>query len=262
MATKVKPMGSATSAKSSAPVLFGVVAIYSTFLQRSYDQIVHDVCIQNLPVIFALDRAGLVGADGPTHHGVFDFSYLRHLPNMVLMAPKDESELQEMIKTAVDYQEGPIALRYPRGTGVGVPLTSQPSGLPIGRAEILKTGEDLLILAVGNRVYPALEAANVLEDTGIQATVVNVRFIKPLDIDLIVSLTSRIGKVITVEDNALAGGFGSAVIELLSDCQILAHVKRLGIPDQFIEHGDVKFLYGQCGCDEQGIVTAAQTLCL
>ncbi len=239
-----------------------VVAIYSTFLQRSYDQIVHDVCIQNLPVIFALDRAGLVGADGPTHHGVFDFSYLRHLPNMVLMAPKDESELQEMIKTAVDYQEGPIALRYPRGTGVGVPLTSQPSGLPSGQAEILKTGEDLLILAVGNRVYPALEAANVLEDTGIQATVVNVRFIKPLDIDLIVSLTSRIGKVITVEDNALAGGFGSAVIELLSDCQILAHVKRLGIPDQFIEHGDVKLLYSQCGCDEQGIVTAAQTLCL
>ena len=238
-----------------------VVAIYSTFLQRSYDQILHDVCIQNLPVIFALDRAGLVGADGPTHHGVFDLSYLRHMPNIVVMAPKDENELQEMIATAVDYQEGPIALRYPRGAGVGVPLANKPKPLPIGKAEILKTGEDLLILAVGNRVYPALEAANVLEGMGVKTTVVNARFVKPLDVSLIVPLAKKIGKVITVEDNTLAGGFGSAVVELLSDHYILAHIKRLGIPDKFIEHGDVEALYSQCGCDEQGIVKAGQALC-
>ena len=238
-----------------------VVAIYSTFLQRSYDQILHDVCIQNLPVIFALDRAGLVGADGPTHHGVFDLSYMRHMPNIVMMAPKDENELQEMIATAVDYQEGPIALRYPRGAGIGVPLANQPKPLPIGKAEILKTGEDLLILAVGNRVYPALEAANVLEGMGVKTTVVNARFVKPLDVSLIVPLAKKIGKVITVEDNTLAGGFGSAVVELLSDHYILAHIKRLGIPDKFIEHGDVEALYSQCGCDEQGIVKAGQALC-
>ena len=237
-----------------------VIAIYSTFLQRSYDQIVHDVCIQNLPVTFALDRAGLVGADGPTHHGSFDFSYLRHLPHIVIMAPKDENELQSMVKTAVDYEDGPIALRYPRGAGVGVPLSDYPSALPIGKAEILKEGSDLLILAIGNRVYPALEAANVLADTGISATVINARFVKPLDIDLIAPLAEKIGKVITVEDHALAGGFGSAIIETLADQGILAHVRRLGIPDEFVEHGDIKILYNQCGYDEQGIIKAGQDL--
>ena len=237
-----------------------VIAIYSTFLQRSYDQILHDVCIQNLPVTFALDRAGLVGADGPTHHGVFDFSYLRHLPHIVIMAPKDENELQSMVKTAVDYEDGPVALRYPRGSGVGVPLSDQPSTLPIGKAEVLKEGLDLLILAIGNRVYPGLEAANVLMDIGINATVINARFVKPLDIDLIAPLAEKIGKVITVEDHVLAGGFGSAVIEMFADQGISAHVRRLGIPDEFVEHGDVKVLYNQYGYDEQGIIKAGQDL--
>ena len=158
-----------------------VAAIYSTFLQRGYDQLVHDVCIQNLPVIFVLDRAGLVGADGPTHHGVFDFAYLRSLPNMVVMSPKDEDELQHMVKTAVEYEKGPIALRYPRGNGLGVPMANQPQPLPIGKGEILRDGDDLLILGIGNRVQPALEAAEILADSGMSATVVNPRFVKPLD---------------------------------------------------------------------------------
>ena len=194
-----------------------VVAIYSTFLQRGYDQVVHDVCVQNLPVIFALDRAGLVGADGPTHHGVFDFAYLRHLPNIVVMAPKDEDELQHMVITAVEYEKGPIALRYPRGTGVGVPMANQPQPIPIGKAEILRNGDNLLILAIGNRVHPALEAADAMEDSGISATVVNARFVRPLDEGLILPLADRIGKVITVEDGVLMGGFGSAILEMFAD---------------------------------------------
>jgi 1-deoxy-D-xylulose-5-phosphate synthase len=232
-----------------------VVAIYSTFLQRAYDQVVHDVCIQNLPVIFALDRAGLVGADGPTHHGVFDFAYLRHLPNMVVMAPKDEDELQHMVKTAIAYQQGPIAFRYPRGTAVGVPMEHEPQVLPIGKGEIVREGEDLLILAIGNRVQPALEAADVLMDSGVSAAVVNARFLKPLDEALILKLADQIRKVITVEDGVLEGGFGSAVLEVLADRGITGvKVKRLGIPDRFIEHGDVDTLYHDCGCDEDAIV--------
>ena len=232
-----------------------VVAIYSTFLQRGYDQLIHDVSIQNLPVIFALDRAGLVGADGPTHHGVFDFAYLRHLPNMVVMSPKDEDELQHMVKTAVEYEKGPIAFRYSRGTGVGVPMASKPQSIPIGKGEVLRDGEDLLILAIGNRVYPALEAADVLDDAGISVAVVNARFIKPLDAELILPLAQRIGKVITVEDGVLMGGFGSAILEMFADHGLTAvQVKRLGIPDQFVEHGDVKTLYHVCGCDEEAIV--------
>ena len=232
-----------------------VVAIYSTFLQRAYDQVVHDVCIQNLPVIFALDRAGLVGADGPTHHGVFDFAYLRHLPNMVVMAPKDEDELQHMVKTAIAYQQGPIAFRYPRGTGIGVPMENEPQILPIGKGEVLREGEELLILAIGNRVQPALEAAEVLMDSGVSAAVVNARFLKPLDEPLILPLAAQIRKVITVEDGVLEGGFGSAVLEILADQGITGvKVKRLGIPDQFIEHGDVDTLYHDCGCDEDAIV--------
>jgi 1-deoxy-D-xylulose-5-phosphate synthase len=232
-----------------------VVAIYSTFLQRAYDQVVHDVCIQNLPVIFALDRAGLVGADGPTHHGVFDFAYLRHLPNMVVMAPKDEDELQHMVKTAIAYQQGPIAFRYPRGTAVGVPMEHEPQVLPIGKGEIVRQGEDLLILAIGNRVQPALEAADVLMDSGVSAAVVNARFLKPLDEALILKLADQIRKVITVEDGVLEGGFGSAVLEVLADRGITGvKVKRLGIPDRFIEHGDVDTLYHDCGCDEDAIV--------
>ena len=232
-----------------------VAAIYSTFLQRSYDQLIHDVCVQNLPIVFALDRAGLVGADGPTHHGVFDLAYLRQCPNMVVMAPKDEDELQHMVKTAVEYEEGPIALRYPRGTGVGAPMASRPHTLPIGKGETLRSGEDLLIVAIGNRVTPALEAADALQDSGISATVVNARFVKPLDEDLILPPAEKIGKVITVEDGVLAGGFGSAILEAIADHGLTGvQVKRLGIPDQFIEHGDVKTLYQLCGIDTDAIV--------
>ena len=238
-----------------------VVAIYSTFLQRAYDQVLHDVCIQNLPVVFALDRAGLVGADGPTHHGVFDIAYLRSIPNIVAMAPKDENELQYMLKTALTYELGPIALRYPRGTGVGVKLSSEPTSLPIGKAEICCEGEDLLIIAIGNRVYPAIEAAETLRQTGIEPTVVNARFIKPLDSSLIVDLSKRIGKVITVEDGVLMGGFGSAVLEALAEDSVTdVRVTTLGIPDRFIEHGDVKTLQERYTFDTDAIIRAGVVL--
>ncbi len=238
-----------------------VVAIYSTFLQRGYDQVLHDVCIQNLPVVFALDRAGLVGADGPTHHGVFDIAYLRSIPNIVSMAPKDENELQHMLKTALTYEMGPIALRYPRGTGTGVKLETESKPLPIGKAEICHEGEDLLIVALGNRVYPALEAAQTLSKTGIETTVVNARFIKPLDTTLIVDLAKQIGKIITVEDGVLMGGFGSAVLEALAAEAITnVRVTSLGVPDRFIEHGDVKTLYDRYGYDTEAIIRAGVAL--
>jgi 1-deoxy-D-xylulose-5-phosphate synthase len=236
-----------------------VAAIYSTFLQRSYDQVLHDVCIQNLPVVFALDRAGLVGADGPTHHGVFDFAFLRSIPNMVVMAPKDENELQSMVKTAVSYQEGPIAFRYPRGTGMGVKMASEPQVLPIGKSEIVREGEDVLVIAVGNRVYPALEAAQTLADSGISATVINARFVKPLDTATILPLAERIGKVITIEDGVIMGGFGSAVLEAIAAAGIRdVQIRNLGIPDEFIEHGDIQHLYALCQCDADAVVRTAQ----
>ena len=236
-----------------------VAAIYSTFLQRSYDQVLHDVCIQNLPVIFALDRAGLVGADGPTHHGVFDLAYLRSIPNMVVMAPKDENELRAMVKTALVYEDGPIAFRYPRGTGIGVKIAAEPKALPIGKSEIVREGEDVLVLAIGNRVYPALEAAQTLADSGISATVVNARFVKPLDTATILPLAERIGKVITIEDGVVMGGFGSAVLEALAAADIKdVQVTNLGIPDDFVEHGDVQYLYALCKCDADAIVRTAK----
>ena len=238
-----------------------VAAIYSTFLQRSYDQVLHDVCIQNLPVVFALDRAGLVGADGPTHHGVFDFAFLRSIPNMVVMAPKDENELQSMVKTAVSYQEGPIAFRYPRGTGMGVKMASEPQVLPIGKSEIVREGEDVLVIAVGNRVYPALEAAQTLADAGISATVINARFVKPLDTAAILPLAERIGKVITIEDGVIMGGFGSAVLEAIAAAGLKdVQIRNLGIPDEFIEHGDIQHLYALCQCDADAVVRAAQEM--
>lgn len=238
-----------------------VVAIYSTFLQRGYDQVLHDVCIQNLPVVFALDRAGLVGADGPTHHGVFDIAFLRSIPNIVSMAPKDENELQNMLKTALSYEIGPIALRYPRGTGMGVKVTTEPTAIPIGKAEICREGDDLLIIALGNRTYPALEAAQTLSETGIDTTVVNARFIKPLDTTLIVDLAKQIGKIITVEDGVLMGGFGSAVLETLAAEGLTdVRVTCLGVPDRFIEHGDVKVLYDRYGFDTQAIIRAGVAL--
>lgn len=238
-----------------------VVAIYSTFLQRAYDQVLHDVCLQNLPVIFALDRAGLVGADGPTHHGVFDFAYLRSIPNMVIMAPKDENELQHAVKTALEYQDGPIAFRYPRGAGIGVKMEEMPKAFPIGSGELVREGDDILIIAVGNRVHPALAAAKTLEENDISAAVINALFVKPLDTALILPLAERIGKIITVEDGVVMGGFGSAVLEALLDKGMTGvQVKRLGIPDAFVEHGDTSQLYALCGCDENGILRSVETM--
>ncbi len=214
-----------------------MAAIYSTFAQRAYDQIFHEICLQKLPVTLALDRAGLVGDDGPTHHGVFDLSYLRHLPEMAVMAPKDENELQHMLKTAI-YSDQPIALRYPRGAGYGVTMDSTLKALPLGVGEQLTEGEDVTLIAIGSTVYPALEAAELLKTKGIQACVINARFVKPLDRNLILSAASRSGCVITIEENALQGGFGTAVMELLSDEAVTGiRIKRIGIPDRFIEQG-------------------------
>jgi len=237
-----------------------VTVIYSTFLQRAYDQILHDVCIQKLPVVFAIDRAGIVGEDGETHQGLFDLSYLRHLPNLVLMAPKDENELRDMLFTAVEHP-GPVALRYPRGRGLGVAFSSTLRKVPIGKAEVLREGQDLLILALGASVSPALEAAKELEKQGFSATVVNVRFIKPLDEPLILSLAAQHGRVLTVEENVVAGGFGSAVLELLADHDLFGvTVKRLGIPDVFVEHGTQDVLRKKYGLDAAGILKSALTV--
>ena len=216
-----------------------VVAIYSTFLQRGYDQIVHDVCIQNLPVFFCLDRAGIVGADGPTHQGMYDISYLRCLPNMVLMAPKDEAELQRMIVTGVEHTEGPIAMRYPRGNGYGVPLMEEGwEALPIGKGELLRQGDDVLLVGFGSMVYPAMQVAEILSEHGVQATVVNARFAKPLDTELIVPLAKQIGRVVTLEEGCLIGGFGTAVAEALLDADVVVPVKRLGVPDILVDHAE------------------------
>lgn len=214
-----------------------VVAIYSTFLQRAYDQIIHDICIQNLPVFFCLDRAGIVGADGPTHQGMYDISYLRCLPNMTIMAPKDEAELQRMVATGINHTSGPIAMRYPRGNGYGVPLMEEGwEEVPIGKAEILRNGDDLLILGYGSMVYPAMQTAEILSEHGIEATVINARFVKPLDTELILPLAQRIGKVVTMEEGCLMGGFGSAVAESLLDNNVLVPVVRLGVPDTLVDH--------------------------
>lgn len=230
-----------------------VVAVYSTFLQRAYDQIVHDVCLQKLPVIFAMDRGGLVGEDGPTHHGVFDLAYLRHIPNMVVMAPKDENELRHMLKTAVLHQ-GPIALRYPRGQGVGVPLEAELHSLPIGVAELLREGDDVTLVAVGAMVMEALAAAEILAREGIEATVINARFVKPLDVHLIGQWASKTPLLVTVEENVRQGGFGSAVLEALNEEGLLPRsVLRLGIPDAFIPHGHLKRLRRELGLDAEGI---------
>ncbi|HSF57497.1 MAG TPA: 1-deoxy-D-xylulose-5-phosphate synthase [Candidatus Binatia bacterium] len=233
-----------------------VVAIYSTFLQRGYDQILHDVCLQNLHVVFALDRGGLVGADGPTHHGVFDFSYMRSIPNMAIMAPKDENELQHMLKTAVEYP-GPISLRYPRGEGWGIPMDAQMRALEIGKGELLRDGRDVMIAAIGQTVVPALRAAQDLALLGIDAAVVNARFVKPLDKELLRQLIARIPNLITVEDHAVAGGFGSALLEFLADEGITdIRIKRLGVPDRFIPHGTQEELRKVCGFDKDAITQA------
>jgi len=214
-----------------------VAAIYSTFLQRAYDQIVHDICIQKLPVFFCLDRAGIVGADGPTHQGMYDIAYLRCLPNMVLMAPKDEGELQRMVVTGINYTDGPIAMRYPRGNGYGVPLMEEGwEPLPIGKGEILRQGDDVLLVAYGSMVYPAVQVAEILSEHNIQATVINARFAKPLDDQLIAPLAQKIGRVVTLEEGCVMGGFGSGVAEMLLDRDVVVPIKRLGVPDILVDH--------------------------
>jgi len=239
-----------------------VVAIYSTFLQRAYDQILHDVCIEALPVVFAVDRGGIVGEDGATHNGIFDLSYFRSLPNMVVMAPKDENELVRMLTTALAHN-GPIAVRYPRGTAAGVKMENQDVPIPIGKGEILKKGDDVLILAIGTSVSEALSAHSTLMEQGISATVVNCRFVKPLDSDLIGSLAREIPRIITVEENVRQGGFGSAVLECLSDQRITGFLLEcIGIPDTFVEHGSQNFLRAKYGIDAPAIVNAAKRLLL
>ena len=237
-----------------------VVAIYSTFLQRAYDQILHDVCLEALPVVFAIDRGGIVGEDGSTHHGLFDYSFLRSLPNMVVMAPKDENELCAMLATAIAHS-GPVALRYPRGAGWGVHIGSEWPRLPIGKAEILKHGDDVLILAIGRTVGEALLAQEILLNEGISATIVNARFVKPLDSGLICSLAVEIPRIVAVEENVLQGGFGSAVLECLNDNHVTGYrLIRLGIPDSFVEHGPQAMLRAKYGIDAQAIARASRQL--
>lgn len=237
-----------------------VVAIYSTFLQRAYDQILHDVCIEALPVVFAVDRGGIVGEDGATHNGAFDLSYLRSLPNMVIMAPKDENELCRMLTTSLAHN-GPIAVRYPRGTGEGVKMENQDLPIPIGKGEVLKKGDDVLILAIGRSVIEALTAHSTLTEQGISATVVNCRFVKPLDADLIGALAKEIPRIVTVEENVRQGGFGSAVLECLNDKGITGFLLEcIGIPDTFVEHGPQKVLRSKYGIDALAIVHAVKRL--
>jgi 1-deoxy-D-xylulose-5-phosphate synthase len=236
-----------------------VCAIYSTFLQRAYDQIIHDVCIMNFPVVFCMDRGGLVGDDGPTHQGVFDIAYMRSMPNMVAMAPKDELELQRMMATALKHP-GPIGVRYSRGAGPGTPMVDDPEPLPIGVGETLREGDDVAIIGYGYGVMPALEAAEILAEEGIEATVINARFVKPLDSELILEAARRCGRVVTIEDGVIMGGFGSAVLEMLQDHGCRVPVKRLGLPDRFIEHGKREKLLEILGLDGPGVAKSTREL--
>ncbi len=237
-----------------------VVAIYSTFLQRAFDQIIHDVCLPNLPVVFCMDRGGLVGEDGQTHHGHFDITYLRSLPNMTLMAPKDENELGQMLATALQHN-GPAAIRYPRGRGEGVALNRDYPMIPIGVSERLKDGKDLLVIALGSMVRPSMEAAVSLEQEGLSVGVVNCRFVKPLDRTLLQDAKAA-GKVLVVEENIRQGGLSSALLELFSDEDLQnVHVRRLGLPDKFVEHGSVDLLRAKYGLDVTGITKEARDLC-
>ena len=231
-----------------------IVALYSTFSQRCYDQILHDICLQKLPVIFALDRGGLVGEDGPTHHGVFDMSFLRNIPHLIMAAPADENELQHLLKTAFD-AKAPFILRYPRGAGFGITMDPTPKALPVGKGRLLKEGKELTILAIGNRVHPAIAAAEELEKQGISAAVADMRFIKPLDTELIDHAIQMSPRLVTVEDGMLAGGFGSAVAEYLADKQAEFKLLRLGIGDEFVEHGKVAQLYDKVGISTDQIVS-------
>jgi 1-deoxy-D-xylulose-5-phosphate synthase len=234
-----------------------IVAIYSTFLQRAIDQIIHDVALQHLHVVFALDRGGLVGADGPTHHGSFDLTYLRMIPGMIVMAPRNEQELRDMLATAVAHTGGPIALRYPRGNGTGVPLREEFTILPIGTAETLRPGKDVALLGIGTMANVALNAADLLATEGISAEVVNMRFVKPLDADLLRNVGSRIPRLVTIEDNSIVGGFGSAVAECLSSAGMTGvRLHTLGLPDRFVDHGTPAELYAELGLDAKGIAAS------
>jgi 1-deoxy-D-xylulose-5-phosphate synthase len=242
------------AAGMSCEGLTPVCAIYSTFLQRGFDQLVHDVCIQNLNVKFCLDRGGVAGGDGPTHHGLLDIAYLRGVPNLVLMAPKDEAELRDMLFTMVEHV-GPAAMRYPRGSGVGAPIDVEPKLLEIGKGEILRDGGEIAIVAYGSMVHPALQAAENLAKEKIEATVVNARYVKPLDAPLLLALARTKRLIVTVEEAYLAGGFGSAILELLEEngLQDKVRIVRMGIPDRLVTHGDPKLLLAKYGLDADGI---------
>ena len=232
-----------------------VVALYSSFLQRAYDSVIHDAALQKLPVVFGIDRAGLVGDDGPTHHGVFDLSYLRVVPNLVVMAPKDEFELKRMLFTALKYEKGPIAMRYPRGSGIGISLDSPVKEIKIGKSEIVVMGKDVLIIGIGPVVYNALKAREILSESNIDVQVVNARFVKPLDEALLKKMFQKFNLIITLEDNAIQGGMGSAIGELLlqtTNTDVVLH--KIGIPDKFVEQGTLAELYEQVGLDVNGIV--------
>lgn len=246
------------AAGMAATGLKPVAAIYSTFMQRAYDSVLHDICMQNLHVTMCLDRAGLVGDDGFTHHGVFDYAYLRSMPKMTIMAPKDENELRHMLKTALDFN-GPVSVRYPRGSGLGVDISGPMENLPIGKAEVLKEGFDVCFWAIGSMVKPALDAAELLAKEGISAGVVNMRFAKPLDTELLQAHAKRYGKIITLEEGVLAGGVGSAVLEYLNQEELLdkCRVLTLGIPDEFILHGDKALLFKDIGLDTPTIAAKA-----
>jgi 1-deoxy-D-xylulose-5-phosphate synthase len=232
-----------------------VCAIYSTFLQRAYDQVIHDVCIQNLPVVFAMDRGGIVGDDGRTHQGAFDISYLRPIPNIVLMAPKDENELQHMVYTAVKH-DGPIAFRYPRGNGYGVAMDSELHEIPIGQAEVVRKGSDLAIVAYGDPVYPSVAAAEMLATRGIEVAVINARFAKPIDEELLANLGTNFTRILTIEEGALPGGFGDAVLEFFHghDNLVEPKIKCVGLPDAFVEHGSQAFWRDRFNLSAEGIV--------
>jgi len=244
------------AAGMSCEGLTPVCAIYSTFLQRGFDQLVHDVCIQDLNVKFCLDRGGVAGGDGPTHHGLLDIAYLRGVPNLVLMAPKDEGEMRDMLFTMVEHV-GPAAMRYPRGNGVGADISKEPQLLEIGKGEILRDGGEIAIVAYGSMVHPSLQAAEHLAKDKIEATVVNARFVKPLDAQLLLALAQTKRLIVTVEEAYLAGGFGSAVLELLEEngLQDKVRVVRMGIPDRLVTHGDPKLLLAKYGLDADGIYT-------
>jgi 1-deoxy-D-xylulose-5-phosphate synthase len=231
-----------------------VCAIYSTFLQRAYDQIFHDVCLMDLPVVFALDRGGVVGSDGPTHHGAYDLSYLRVFPNMMVAAPKDESELRNLVATALTTGH-PTAIRYPRGAGHGVALDAEPKLLPVGKGEVLRVGKDGVVFAIGDPVLPALAAAERLaEEGGASLTVVNARWVKPLDTELVAQFVKPGTRVFTVEENAVAGGFGSAVSEALDALGVVAPLHRLGIPDRYVPHATQAEQRADLGIDEEGLL--------